>query len=259
MKPNRTDLLRYALWLGVVGTANANRKYYGLPTTWMFHLTLNSLLLFLPELYRGASALLQLDARARHRRDMISAAHGMIQDTVVNHPQYALYVSPVPLAYMVSHPKFNIYKGHLAELRLFGFGLDAIPHAATAFGFTTLVMEALRAFRRHAPPDARWYPYAARADEHSAVVAGALLASASALYESGEYAIHEEELRETGGDITRINLVWSAQDTLFDLMSNSIGWLAAVLVRARKRKPDRALARGRSIAATPVALSAPRR
>jgi hypothetical protein len=257
MKPNCTDLLRYALWLGVVGTANANRKYYGLPTTWVFHLTLNSLLLFLPELYRGASKLWRFDARARYQRDVISAVHGMIQDTMVNNPQYALYVSPVPLAYIVSHPKFNIYKGHLAELRLFGFGLDAIPHSATAFGFATFVMEALHALRRHAPQEARWYPYAARADQHSAVIAGALLASASAVYESGEYAIHEEELRETGGDITKINLVWSAQDTLFDLMSNTMGWLAAVLVRARKRKHDRALARGKTTVTAPTPISAP--
>lgn len=246
MKPKSTDLLRYALWLGVVFTANANRKFYGLPTTWVFHLTLNSFILFLPELYRGAANVLRLDARASSERDIItategklgflSAAHGMMQDAVVNNSQYALYVSPVALAYVVSHPQFNIYKGELAELRVGGFGLDALPHSLTAFAFTNLVMDALSAFHQHAPPDAAWYPLAARADEHSAVLAGALLASASALYESGEYAIHEEELRETGGDASKINLVWSAQDTLFDLMSNTLGWLGAYLLRRQNRK-----------------------
>ena len=236
MKPKGTDLLRYALWLGVANTANANRKFYGLPTTWVFHLALNSFILFLPELYRGTAAILRLDARAHTKRDVVSTAHSMMQDAVVNNPNYALYVSPVALAYMVSHPEFNIYKGKLAELRVFGFGLDALPHSATAFAFTNLVMDALRAFHDHAPSDARWYPLAARADEHSNLLAGTLLASASAVYEFGEYAIHNEELRETHGDASKINLVWSAQDTLFDLMSNTLGWMAAALLRKRPHR-----------------------
>lgn len=247
MKPKTTDLLRYALWLGVVGTANANRKHFGLPTTWVVHLTLNSFVLFLPELYRGAAAVLQLDARAQEKRDFISAAHGMVQDTVVNNPNYALYVSPVALAYMLSHPQFNIYKGDLAELRVLGFGLDAIPHSATAFAFTNLMIDALHAFHKHSPETAAWYPLADRADRHSAMVAGTLLASASALYESGEYAIHQEEMRETGGDINKINLMWSAKDTLFDLMSNTMGWLAAAILRTRtSRKKQSARARAQS-------------
>lgn len=236
MKLKSADLLRYALWLGVANTANANRKHYGLPTTWVIHLTLNTFILFLPELYRGAATVLRLDARAKQKRDVISAAHEMMQETVVDNPQYAQYVAPVPLAYIVSHPKFNIYKGNLAKLRLYGFGLDAIPHSATAFAFTNLVIEALVAFRRHTPLNAKWYPLAARSERHSALVAGALVASASAVYESGEYAIHAEELRETDGDESKINLVWSAQDTLFDLMANALGWLAAIALRTRRAR-----------------------
>jgi hypothetical protein len=235
MKPKYTDLLRYALWLGVVGTANANRKFYGLPTTWVVHLTLDSFILFLPELYRGAANVLRLDQRAHAHPGFISAAHDTMQDAVVDNPNYALYVAPVALAYIVSQPQFNIYKGNLAKLRLFGFGLDAIPHSTTAFAFTNLMMDALAAFRKHAPVNAKWYPLAEYADQHSAFLAGALLASASVLYESGEYAIHEEELRETDGDVNKINLVWSVQDTLFDLMSNAMGWLAATLWRTRRR------------------------
>ena len=71
-------------------------------------------------------------------------------------------------------------------------------------------------------------------DKHSEALAGALLIGASALYEGGEYAIHNEELRETGGDESKINLVWSAQDTIFDLMSNTLGWLVAALLRSSK-------------------------
>ncbi len=236
MKPTGNALARYTLWLGVVNAANANRKFYGLPTTWVIHLTLNSFILFLPELARGASKLWRLDARAQTRRDFLSAVHGMLQDAVVNNPHYAWYVAPVALAYMVSHPQFNIYKGRLAELRLCGFGLDALPHSTTAFAFTNLMMDALDALRAHTPPEASWAALAAHADERSYLVAGALLASASALYESSEYAIHQEELRETHGDASKINLVWSAQDTLFDLMSNTLGWLAAALCRKRPRR-----------------------
>lgn len=236
MSPNRHALLRYALWLGVVNTARANRDYFGLPTTWVFHLALNSFTLFLPELYRGATKVWRLDARAQTQRACLSVAHGMLQDAVVNNPYYALYVTPVALAYMVSHPQFNIYKGALAQWRIAGFGLDALPHALTAFAFTNLAFDALHAFHKHTPSDAQWAALAARADEHAALVAGALLASASAFYESGEYAIHEEELRETHGDANKINLVWSAQDTLFDLMANALGWLGAILLRRWRKR-----------------------
>lgn len=232
MKP--TDLLRYALWLGVLNTGNANRKYFGLPTTWVFHVTLNSFVLFLPEILRGANRLWHLDARAAQNSDVVAATYTAIQKVVLEEDRYALYVTPVALAYIVSHPHFNIYKGEWAKIRLFGFGLDALPHSFTAFTFTNLVMDTLEAFRQHTPRDASWRRLAVRADRHSGMVAGALLAGASTLYESGEYAIHEEELRETGGDESKINLIWSAQDTLFDLMSNTLGWVVAVLLRERK-------------------------
>ncbi len=232
-KPTPSALLRYALWLGVLGTANANRKYFGLPTTWVFHITLNTFILFLPEILQGANKVLNLDARAKQKQDVITTARETVQEAVVENPNYALYVAPVALAYMVSHPRFNIYKGDLAKIRLFGFGLDAIPHSLTAFAFTNLMMDTFAAFRRHTPRDASWRTLAENADEHSGKLAGAFLIGASTLYEVGEYAIHEEELRETGGDESKINLVWSAQDTMFDIFSNTFGWIAAVILRKR--------------------------
>lgn len=232
LKPR--DLLRYALWLGVMNTANANRKYFGLPTTWVFHVTLDSFILFLPEIVRGMNALFPPEARKRHQRNFATTLRRTMQDAVVDNPNYALYAAPVALAYIVSHPKFNIYKGDYAKLRFLGFGLDAIPHSLTAFAFTNLMIDTLASFRRHTPETAKWRPLAERADEHAGNIAGAFLIGASALYESGEYAIHEEELRETGGDESRINLVWSAQDTLFDVLSNTLGWLAAVVIRRQK-------------------------
>jgi hypothetical protein len=71
------------------------------------------------------------------------------------------------------------------------------------------------------------------ADEHADIVAGLLLVGASAVYETGEYLIHNEELRETGGDATRIAMEWNAKNTVFDLIANTLGWLAAVWLRRR--------------------------
>lgn len=236
----RTDLLRYALWLGVVYTGNANRKFFGLPTTWVFHLTLNSFVLFLPEIIEIADTLLPFDAQQPGAQpDLFTTVRATLRDVVVTQDKYAYYVAPVALAYIVSHPQFNIYKGDLAKLRLFGFGLDAIPHSATAFTFTRLMMDMFDTFLQNTPRDASWRALAESADQHSGKMAGAFLAAASTLYESGEYAIHEEELRETGGDESKINLVWSAQDTLFDLLSNAMGWVLALALSKKNRASSR--------------------
>lgn len=240
MKLQATDVLRYALWLAVVNTANANRKYFGLPTTWVFHVTLDSFILFLPEILEATGKLLKPDARSTPPGDLVTTVQRTLNDAVVTNPNYALYVAPVALAYVVSHPKFNIYKGPYADIRLFGFGLDAIPHSLTAFAFTNLVMDTLAAFRENTPTDAPWRGLAQFGDDHAGMLAGALLVGASAAYEFGEYEIHQEELRETGGDESKINLVWSARDTLFDLMSNTLGWLGGALLRRRRhRRPIR--------------------
>ncbi len=229
-----SDILRYALWLGVINTANANRKYFGLPTTWVFHTAINSFILFFPEILQGTNKLLGLDERAEQKQDLVTTVHKTLQQAVVENPNYALYVSPVALAYIVSHPQFNIYKGDFANIRLLGFGLDALPHSLTAFTFTHLIADTLASFRRNTPPNASWHDLAVMADDHSEAVAGGFLVGASALYEAGEYAIHVEELRETGGDESKINLVWSAADTVFDIMSNTLGWLAAALIKQRR-------------------------
>jgi hypothetical protein len=125
MKPRAlSTLLRYVLWLGVLNTSNANRKHYRMPTTWVAHLTFNSLTLFLPELYRVV-------ARRPKKRgsldSLLSTADGVMRDVVVNDPRYAIYVAPAAVAVIVAHPRYNIYKGKLGKLRFLGFGLDSIP------------------------------------------------------------------------------------------------------------------------------------
>lgn len=228
MKLYRGAVLRYLLWLAVLGTANANRLYFRLPTTWVFHVSFNTLFLLLPELYSGFIHLLRL-----FRLSPPAAPRAVIEEAVVENPRYPTYVAPVALAYIVSHPRFNIYKGPLARLRLFGFGLDALPHAATAFGFTNLLMDILAALVRNAPPRAAWRQAAVWAEQNGALVAGSFLAGASALYELGEFMIRKEELRETGGDVRRVNMEWSLRDMVFDLVSNTLGWLAAIALRRR--------------------------
>lgn len=226
MRLKAEDVFRYVLWAGVAYTANANRKYFGLPTTWVFHITLNSTILLLPELVRAFESRDSLmRAGRKDSGDLDKAIRGMMRDAVAENPNYGPYVAPLALAYMVSHPRFNIYKGDWGRLRLFGFGLDALPHSMTALGFTLLVGDALAAFRRNTPANARWRRLAEKADENAAWIAGSLLVGASAAYELGEYSIHNEELRETGGDESRINMEWSARDTVFDLIANTVGWL----------------------------------
>ena len=42
--------IRLALWLALIATANANRKHFGLRTTWLPHSVGNTVALSLPEL-----------------------------------------------------------------------------------------------------------------------------------------------------------------------------------------------------------------
>lgn len=234
IKPNTiSTMLRYILWLGVLNTSNANRKYYGMPTTWVAHLTFNTFSLFLPEIYQLLARLGQPRGNARQQNELLKTVDRVIRDAVVDDPRYGIYVAPAAVAVIVAHPQFNIYKGELGKLNFLGFGLDAIPHSTTAFGFSNLIFSVLRALRCHTPRDAAWRDAAVWADAHADLVAGLLLVGASAIYETGEYLIHNEELRETSGDETKINMEWTAENTVFDLISNTFGWLAAVLLWRR--------------------------
>lgn len=228
--------LRYLLWLGLVLTADANRRHFGLPTTWVFHLSGNSLALLLPELYEAATRRFRLDRRARGAgSNLLTVAHHVVQDLAVNNPNYVEYVGPPAAAYIVSHPRFNIYKGKWGRIRVMGLGLDAIPHGATAFALSNLVMDTLDTARHYEP-----HPRGPAAPlnwmyRHPAATALGFLALASAVYETGEYKIFREEYARTGGDRSKMNMEWSVPDTLRDLLANTVGYLAAV---ARRRGKD---------------------
>jgi hypothetical protein len=226
--------LRYALWLGLAGTAEANRRHFGLTTTWLPHLLSNSLILLLPELYSLLDGALGLAKTAsRNQSSSLTALRLSFEQLARDNPDYVAYVAPVTLAYLVSHPHFNIYRGKWGELTLFGFGLDSIPHSTTAYGLTHLVIDTLETVDCQMPAHAALAAPAHWLANHKILVSGAVLGILTLVYESAEYAIHRSELKARDNDPTRINMMWSVRDTVFDVFSNIVGWLIAVWRRQR--------------------------
>lgn len=231
--PTRHDWLRYGLWLLMAQTAFANRQHYRMFTTWLPHLLTNTLSLLLPDAVR-------LIFPAKHR------PANVVEDTLItmvrDNPNYAIYVAPLALGYIVSHPRFNIYKGDLADIRLAGFGLDAIPHSATAFGFAALVADTLdtmgdRLKDGRAPYNGVLVDLLRWGDNSPELISLALLALVTLNWEYGEYTMHQYEMKRIG-DVKRINMQWSMDDTLRDVGANLFGWLVAVLWRrTRRAKP----------------------
>jgi hypothetical protein len=227
-------LLRYGLWLAMAGTALANKRHFGLKTTWLPHLTANTASLFLPEVYQAVSRLLGLDKRLKaDRYPTLAALHRSLHQLIVANPGYVDYVAPVALAYIVSHPKFNIYKGEMAEIEFLGFGLDSIPHSLTAFSLSNMVMDGAETLAQNTPDEAIIQPYTKLLAQHKTLVSALVLAGLTVLYEAGEYSVHQYEESVTGGDLKKMNMMWDPRDTFFDILANIFGWLAAVLLRRR--------------------------
>ncbi len=223
------DLARYALWLGVAETALENRHEYHMTTTWLPHLLTNTLSLLLPDVFR-----VFLPARTTVKTqpaDDIDALAQTLTTVVRDNDQYVSYVTPLAVGYILSHPRFNIYKGKLAEKRFAGLGLDALPHGSTAFGLTALVMETAEQAYTTFPRQSVLHPLLKWSNDHPALASGIVLAAATLFWETGEYRIHLYELEQRGGNPDQINMQWSLDDTLRDCAANTIGWLLAVLVR----------------------------
>jgi hypothetical protein len=240
---NIPDLIRYGAWGGVVATAEANRRHYRMTTTWLPHLLTNTVALLLPDLHRllarrpagttgGPPTATGPAQLARLGSDTLAA---LVRDN----PAYVAYVLPLAAGYLLSNPHFTIYKGRAAELRLGGFGLDALPHAATAFALTALVGDALRAASELSGGQAGPLQAALR---HEAAVTALALAAATLLWEVGEHRIHQHELGQRGS-AEAINMQWSPEDTLYDCLSNLLGWAAATLWRRRQGGPPEEVGR----------------
>jgi hypothetical protein len=232
-----SDLARWLLWGGVLISALANKRHFGLPSTWVFHTIGNTITLLLPDLLRAVS-------RVGRREGAPSDGHAgrlapielTLSDLVARNPAYVLYVAPLALGYIVSHPRFNIYKGEWAELRLAGFGLDSIPHATTAWALTTLTMNAIDTLAGHIPPTAPEAELARWAEARRGAIAALALGLLTIGYEAAEWAIHNAELRATGGDPSRINMEWSLSDTMMDVAAN-LGGVTLALALKRPATP----------------------
>ena len=214
------DLLRYGLWAVLAYTADANRRHYHMTTTWLPHLLTNSLSLLLPD------ALRLLFGRRRARNAVEAVMFRMARDN----DDYVLYVAPLAAGYILSHPRFNIYKGDWAELRLMGFGLDSIPHTATATALSALVQDSLKVVSEVDDDDTLLSRALDTAARYSPLASLGVLGVLTFIWEYGEYRIHKAEMAERGST-ELINMQWSAADTRKDIISNLLGWLLAVLTR----------------------------
>lgn len=236
------DVIRFGLWLGVAATAEANREEYNMVTTWLPHLALNTMSLLLPDALR---LLYPPDRPAPHMTDRDAQLHPIeagavaLEDTLItlvrDNPQYVNYVAPLAIGYVLSHPRFNIYKGDWAKIRLAGLGLDALPHGATAFALTALADAGADILPEKLSRQHPLWPVARAIKENKAVFSLLVLASLSLFWETSEYMTHGYELGQKGGDESKINMQWSLIDTLHDLTANLIGWALATLLGGKRR------------------------
>ncbi len=230
-----SDLARYGLWLLVAESADANRREYHMQTTWLPHLLTNSLSLLLPDVLR---LLLPPSVLSAPAHGVLIEELQVIEQTLTaavrDNPNYVVYVAPLAAGYILSHPNFNIYKGDLAKKRLVGFGLDALPHGATAFGLTALLCETAATAAKTVPPANPLMPLVKWAKTNPALFSGLMLTALTAFWEFSEYRVHVHELALRGGDPEKINMQWSVDDTARDCAANFVGWGLAILTRGRR-------------------------
>jgi hypothetical protein len=225
---------RAALWLVAVEAARANRQEFPkLPTAWVPHSIGNTMALWLPELLDALDHTVDLKRRTQGS-PTAKGLYQSIRDICVDNPGWGLYVAPLALGYSLSHPKFNIYKGEMGEFRLFGFGLDSIPHSGMAFTLTLLIQHGVAALERNLPEASPLHGAAHALAAQPALTSAVVLAVMSGGWEAGEMWAREEELRRMDGDESAVNMEWSMEDMVTDLLSNALGWLAAATLEARR-------------------------
>ncbi len=235
-----SDLIRYGLWIGMTATADANRREYNMATTWLPHFLTNSLTLLFPDLIR-----LLLPAERKQGVFTRGEAAGSpwqegletVEDTLTvmirDNSLYAIYAAPLAIGYILSHPRCNIYKGQWAEKRFCGLSFDALPHAATAFALTALLCDTVRTMSRRIPSKNPLSPLVRWSARYPALASLSALGLITLIWEGGEYRIHVHEMA-LRGDVTRINMMWSVEDTVNDVVANLAGWAVALLYdRAR--------------------------
>ena len=222
---NVSDLSRYGIWGVLAATADANRREYHMTTTWLPHLVTNSITLLLPD------ALRLLIPKKRKANNLVE---DVMDEMVRDNPKYVTYVAPLAAGYILSHPKFNIFKGDMGDIRVAGLGLDAIPHSATGFALTALVQDTLQTAAEIEPHDKSAFAQFVRwCNQHPGLVTFGVLGALTFFWEYGEYSVHQHEMELRGGDISKINMMWSVDDTVRDIIANFLGWAAARLIGRR--------------------------
>jgi len=215
------DFVRYGIWAAIVATANANRREYHMQTTWLPHLVTNTFTLLLPDMIRV------LIPRGKQPSNLMGQ---VLAKMVRDNENYVIYVAPLAAGYILSHPKHNIFKGELAEIRVAGLGLDAIPHSATGFALTAIACDTLETACQVQSARGSLARFTRLCNRNPALVSFSVLAALTFLWEFGEYRVHQYEMAQRG-DITKINMMWSVEDTARDVVANLLGWAAAVLFR----------------------------
>jgi hypothetical protein len=237
------DLSRYGLWCGVALTAAGNRRLYAMTTAWLPHFAANTGSLLLPELLR----LVTPHAR-QSGESSCQGIRGLFCDAMVemirDNPRYVLYVAPLATGYLLSAPWLNIYKDELSNLQLAGFGLDALPHLATAYAMTAFVDDTLRVMANLSSEE-QLGSLPRRLDQRRNLISAAALALATLIWELGEYRIYRHELTQRG-DAEAINMQWSLDDTFTDCLSNTLGWLLATALQPQVGSSSVAVRRSNS-------------
>lgn len=213
------DFIRYVLWGLMAFTAESNRREYQMTTTWLPHFAANTLSLLLPDALRFL-------LRRRARNVVEETLIKMVRDN----PDYVIYVAPLALGYITSHPRFNIYKGELAEIEVAGLHLDAIPHSATAFALGAMIWDTLDTAAHQDGYEGLLCDLLRWSDQNSVAVSFSVLALLTFLWEYGEYRMHHHEMG-LRGDLSKINMMWTVDDTARDVLANVVGWGLAMLWR----------------------------
>lgn len=209
-----STLLRYLILASVAFTANANRKHFGLATTWAIHLTGNGFALLLPDIIRLIDQIAPPGDSPESAFDRLRA---FLNEIIVENPGYVGYVAPVALAYSVSHPGFNIYSGSLGEKKVLGFGMDTIPHSATAFSLTCFVSRMLETAPSYVPSSTAFGKTVRKLAQNRQVSTAVAITMLSVVYEFAEFIINRIELSEADGDESKINMHWDVPDTVSTL------------------------------------------
>jgi hypothetical protein len=215
------DWLRYGIWAAVAVTANANRREYHMQTTWLPHLVTNTLTLLLPDVTR---------VLIPHGKTPSNAIGEVMVRMVRDNDNYVMYVIPLAAGYILSHPRYNIFKGELAEMNIAGLRLDAIPHSATGFALTAIVCDTLSTASTLKARPGPLTALVQQTSRYPSLISFGVLAALTFVWEFGEYRVHQHEMA-LRGDITKINMMWSVGDTVRDVLANMLGWAAALLVR----------------------------